>query len=195
MKNTIIITIGIIGFIVLGYGAYVFFTPKQTSPTTAQNQTNVVINNTYPSTNSTYTPPTTTSTGEPMLRVAAGNGDTMVVRDFTKDKDAYKDPLNAGQQYLGYHFAEAASDTTATENPPYVIDYFSNGGYFNIVLYQEPLKATRQQAEQDLMSRLGVGQAELCNLKYTISAPNNVNQTYAGVDLRFSFCQGAVQLP
>jgi len=141
------------------------------------------------------TPSGTVDTGGMGLTVAANGGGTMVVRDFMKDKDTYKDPANAGQQYLGYHFQEDPTDTSASENPPYVIDYFTQGGYFNIVLYQEPLGAIRQQAQQDLMQRVGLSQVQMCNLKYTISAPNSVNQAYAGVNLLFSFCPGATVLP
>lgn len=191
-----------IAFIILGFAASIlmvmlvilFFIRRSNPPVTTPGTTSFPTSTSTPG-NATNVPTTNPDTGTAGLRVATANGATMIVRDFTKDRDVYNDPQNQGQQYLGYHFSEDPADPSATDNPPYVIDYFTQGGYFNIVLYQEPLGSVRQQAQQDLMQRVGLNQAQMCNLKYSISAPYYVNQAYAGVNLLFSFCPGATVLP
>jgi len=44
------------------------------------------------------------------------------------------------------------------------------------------------------MSRLGIGEQEMCQLHYSFSAPYWVNEFYAGRELGFSFCPGSVSL-
>lgn len=125
-------------------------------------------------------------------QITADNTNT--IKDFINDPATVQDPINAGQYYLGYHFNEGILDATATDSPPYVIDYFSATNYFNIVLFQEPIREVRLQAEQYLMAKLGISQDQMCQLKYTVTVPIRVSQIYAGTNLGFSFCPGSTPL-
>lgn len=126
------------------------------------------------------------------LTVAAQNPTgTMVVQDFRTNSDTARDPVNTSFYYLKYHTAGEG----ATQNPPYTISYDMVSGSFTIALYQEPLKQTRAEAEQYLMSALGLSQANMCALRYTVSVPGDINEYYSGTNLLFSFCPGATILP
>lgn len=123
------------------------------------------------------------------------NGKTILVKDFTKDSAFVKDPVNPGYFYLGYHYNEGVPDPTASNNPPYVIEYIASAQYFTISLLQEPIKQTRIDAEKYLMKQLNIPQSQMCLLKYMVAVPARVNSTYAGTDLRFDFCDGETPLP
>jgi hypothetical protein len=120
---------------------------------------------------------------------AAKGGYTIVGNDIKKDPDLVADQYNPGYYYIGYHY-----DEETTEEPPYVIQYIESTQFFNITLLKEPLAETRRSAEQYLLQRLGVTEAELCVLQYTVAVPNRVNSFYAGESLGFSFCPGAKSL-
>ena len=130
----------------------------------------------------------------PTMYLSTANGGSIQTKDFLVSSTTAKDPVNTGYYYLGYHFAQGASDQAATDTPPYVIQYTTLTRGFNIVLFQEPIGLVRRQAEQYLMAQLGVSENQLCQLKYMVSVPNRVNQFYAGVSLGFSFCPGAIEL-
>lgn len=132
---------------------------------------------------------------EAILSIAGANNIFIQVTNFLKDPATFKDPINPGIYYLGYHVYEGVLDATATDNPPYIIEYISATQYFNIVLLQEPIGSVRAAAEQYLIAQLGITQAQMCQLNYTLGTPNRVNSQYAGTDLGFSFCPGATVLP
>ena len=44
------------------------------------------------------------------------------------------------------------------------------------------------------MQHLGISESDMCRLSYMVSVPNRVNTIYAGQNLGFSFCMGAVAL-
>ncbi|HVZ76167.1 MAG TPA: hypothetical protein VG934_02765 [Candidatus Paceibacterota bacterium] len=101
----------------------------------------------------------------------------------------------SGYYYLGYHVGQASStDPMSLPNPPFLILYIDQTQYFNISLLQEPIADTRVAVEQYLMSQYGISQDQMCALNYTMSVPYSVDQTYSGIDLRFSFCPGATTL-
>ncbi len=134
-----------------------------------------------------------TKTGD-LLSLATTDGGTLQTKDFKNDPVTVKDPFNPGYFFIGNHFFEGISDPTATENPPYKIEYTDATQYFNIALLQEPVAATRQDAEQYLMSHLGISQSDMCRLKYMVSVPARINSFYSGRNLGFSFCPGATAL-
>lgn len=184
----IIASVAIYGFSLLSHGS----TPQTPSTdSTPQETTNI------------QTPTTTVAPGsggtqtsaESSFSLPISGGGVIKTQDFLNNQATTKDPLNAGYYYLGYHLNEGVPDSTASKNPPYVIEYIEATHYFNIGLLQEPVKASRQQAEQYLMSTLGVSQAQMCQLNYMVAVPYSINQAYAGTSLGFSFCPGAVTLP
>ena len=129
------------------------------------------------------------------ILLPTGTGTSIETKDFLIDQETVADPVNAGHYYLGYHEPEGVTDPTATENPPYVVEYLANTHFFIIVLGQEPLGSVRKDMEQYLMTHLGLTRDGMCQLKYQVGVPARVNAQYAGTDLRFSFCPGATVLP
>ena len=176
-----LIVAGITVFVVLK----IFVSPATPAPTTGSN-------NTYPGPS---TVGVTRSDTEDTVTIATYNGGTMAVRDFKKDATTAQDVVNKGYYYLGYHAITDRPDPTAIANPPYVIEYIDKTQYFNITLLQEPLNATRKAAERDIMNRLGLTENELCFLKYTVATPASVSELYSNINLGFSFCPGATDIP
>ncbi len=140
------------------------------------------------------TPQQTPQANVPTIRMRTASGGTMLVRDFGRDSDTYADPVNRGYYYLGYHTQQDQRDQTANQNQPYIVEYINQTNYFNISLLAEPLGQTRLAAEQSLMTRLGVSQAQLCQLDYMVSVPSYVSEVYSSRNLGFSFCTGSVPL-
>ena len=142
---------------------------------------------------------TTTTTSIPSpgttIPIATVGGGIVQTNNFLKNPTTVKDPINSGYYYLGYHENEGVTDSTATNNPPYIITYFNATQYFNIALLQEPIGTARENAEQFLMVDLGISQNQMCQLNYMVSVPNSVNSQYASRNLGFSFCPGATALP
>lgn len=129
------------------------------------------------------------------MTVVDAGGKAISTTNFIADPATVKDPINAGYYYLGYHVNEGVPDPTATDNPPYVIEYIAETNYFNIALLQEPIGEQRLAAEQYLMARLGITPDQMCRLDYMVSVPDRINSYYSGKNLGFSFCPGATALP
>ena len=110
---------------------------------------------------------------------------------FLSDPDTTKDPSNPGHYFVG----PGPNSAQDGENPPYVVEYIQSDQSFTIGIMQEPLGQNRLAVEHYLREKLGISQALMCALNYTVSVPYYVNQIYAGQNLGFSFCDGAVQLP
>lgn len=123
------------------------------------------------------------------------NSGGVTAKTIIDDPATVEDPINPGYYYLGYYMNQGVPDPTATDNPPYIIEYISATQYFNIALLQEPIGPVREEAQQYLMSHLGVSQGQMCQLDYMVSVPVRVNPQYAGINLGFSFCPGATTLP
>lgn len=124
-------------------------------------------------------------------------GEVIEVRDFTRDPDYWTDPKFREIHFLGYHYAPPGhTDPNAAIDPPYLIEYIDAKGQqtFTIGLGKQPLGENRRKAEQYLMKKLGLSKGEMCQLEYTMTTDINTSRTYAGADLKFSFCPGAVAL-
>ncbi|MDB5237357.1 MAG: hypothetical protein JWL88_459 [Parcubacteria group bacterium] len=182
MKKTVII-IGVILLIAcLASGGYLLFRAFSSNPNlqvaTSTNPFADVQGGTGVA--STNTIPTKT--------IKLYNGDSLVVKDFTKDSTVIKDPYVAGQ----YDIAGGADVNAST---PYQIFYNTQDDYFGITLFKEPLGQNRMSAEQKLLNTLGVSQDALCKISYVVAPGPGINDLYAGKNLGFSFCPGAVKLP
>lgn len=112
-------------------------------------------------------------------------------RNFLNDEDTREDPVNPGYFYAGYQ----TYGNTATQNPPYLVEYIAATQYFNITITQEPISTNRVVAERYLEQKLNLSQGQMCKLDYAVYVPVGVNVSFAGTDLRFSFCPDAVALP
>lgn len=120
--------------------------------------------------------------------IPLANGGTVMVKDFSVT--AIPDKNNKGISYLA---GEDAGGVIA--GTPYVIEFISSDYSFTIGLLQVPLGGTRKQAESDLMKQLGISAQEMCMLHYVVLVPFDISEQYAGRNLGFSFCPGAVRLP
>lgn len=140
-------------------------------------------------------PATGTSAPGKTISLAISGGGTIQVKDFINDGSTVKDPVNTGSFFLGYHVYEGVTDSTASDDPPYLIGYDDKNQNFTISLLHEPLGETRDQVEQYLVEHLGIAQGSLCALNYTVAVPYRVNNFYAGTNLGFSGCPQAVLLP
>ncbi len=150
------------------------------------------------------TPPVTQGTGGPSVTnpppqspggktdaafsLRTADGGSIRTKNFKQDPETVKDPINAGYYYLGYHLTG-----TPGEKVPYVIMYIDATQYFNIVLLQEPIGQVRRAAERYLMEHLGISQAQMCQLQYTVAVPDSVSAIYT--TLGFSFCPESVVIP
>lgn len=124
------------------------------------------------------------------ISIKTKNSGSIQTKDFLKDSGIVQDPANEGYYFLGNHFIEGA-----TEYPPYVIEYIEATNFFNIGLFQEPIARSRRDAEAYIMGHLGISQAQMCELRYMVSVPYNVNEFYTSMSLGFSFCPGSVTIP
>ncbi len=195
MNKIWLISIGAI--IVVGLIALAFWLTSPKSPAPATNspsgQNVLPVANSVGNTTAVNT--STNFTSGTILSLPAVDGGTIQVNNFINDPATAKDPINHGYYYLGYHVNEGISDPTATDNPPYIIEYISATQYFNIALLQEPIGPVREEAQQYLMTHLGISQDQMCRLNYMVSVPERVNSQFAGINLGFSFCPGATVLP
>ena len=72
--------------------------------------------------------------------------------------------------------------------------YNENNDSYAVALGREPLSETRQKAEQFLLDRLRMSEAELCSMNILVTTTYDVNQFLAGEDLGLSFCPGSLEL-
>jgi hypothetical protein len=134
-------------------------------------------------------PTSSTSPSNGLILIKTPNSGVIASKNFLADPKTVADPVNTGYYYLGNNTFQDQTDV------PYMIEYIASTQYFNIEILQEPLGKTRKDAEQYLLSKLGISESQLCSLDYMLSVPNSVSSLYAGTNLGFSFCPGAVQLP
>lgn len=136
--------------------------------------------------------PAPTTPSQPSVSFpSAGQQGTSTSSDFLSNPAVTPDTNNPGYYFVG----AAPSAGHQIGDQPYQITYIAETKYFNITLTQEPLGESRQKAEAYLMQLLQASKSQLCTLNYAVYAPNDVNSQYAGQNLGFSSCPGAVQLP
>lgn len=122
------------------------------------------------------------STNLPEGKMRVGN---LVVNDFLEEEKKETSELSGVSYRVG---------DTSSEEPPYYISYYERSQTFLITLMKTPLGETRRQVEEVILTELGIDEAAACQLKHDVGTPSMVSREYAGKNLRFSFCPGAVQL-
>ena len=131
------------------------------------------------------------------MTVLAQNDLSFEVSDFIRNGETIEDPSNDNHYILagdlGYCLPNGECPA-AYGTDSFSVSYSSNDNYFTLVILSEPIAESRKNAESFLMSRLGIGEQEMCQLHYSFSAPYWVNEFYAGRELGFSFCPGSVSL-
>jgi len=117
--------------------------------------------------------------------------------DFLRNGETIGDPSNQGNYILAGSLGYCLPDgkcPSGFQTEDFSISYSQTDEFFTIVILNEPIAEVRKQAELFLKSRLGVGDAEMCQLRYSFSVPYWVNEFYTGRELGFSFCPGSVSL-
>jgi hypothetical protein len=122
------------------------------------------------------------------VTVYGEGGESFSVRNFAHDGSTKEDPLNDGYYLIG-------QGDSVVRDFSFDITYIAQTSFFNVSLMQEPLGAARAKAEAYLAATLGLSNEDLCKLRYSVATPSFVSETYAGQDLRFSFCSDATPLP
>jgi len=176
--------------VTIGVGAY-FFLAQNREPGNEQQ-----------SPNGTYFPVGGSVSGGPTSEqtrsLALATGETIVVNDFLVNGVTFKDPANEGSYFLAGKLEYCLEDGTCpdTHTPHFSILYMEADQSFTVSLNEEPLRESREAAEQYLMKALGISTQEMCALSYTLGTTVSVNEAYGSItNLGFSFCQGAVRLP
>ena len=138
------------------------------------------------------------SSGTQLTRAVRGtDGSSITVNDFIGNGTTLEEPQNPGIYVLQGPTGNCAgaSCPQAGAATDFRIEYDASSTTFNIALTQEPIGQARLDAEQFLETALGLPQQALCGLRYYIGTTIQVNDTYAGENLGFSFCPGATKLP
>ena len=113
--------------------------------------------------------------------VRTQDGDTFDVEEFIKHPDT-----------------ERITDVLYTVSDPsdaYVIYYNRLAQVIFIHLYDEALSDTRRFAEAKLQEILSQSRTELCDMNIEVTTTPFVNPSFAGRNLRLSFCPYASLLP
>jgi len=140
----------------------------------------------------------TTGQAQQVMVVALNGGGTITTKDFIHNGVTIPDTQNAGSYYLaggpGYCDADGSCPAAGSASD-FIATYDSANQFFTIDLTSEPLGQSRRDAEAFLQTTLGITAQNMCRLKYYIGTVNAVNETYAGRNLGFNGCSGAVPLP
>ncbi|MDB5190143.1 MAG: hypothetical protein JWN49_469 [Parcubacteria group bacterium] len=188
-KHFLILGIVVIVLLLLVVGIVVF--RSQSSPQTTGTST---PGTTFPIASTTTGVATGTSTG---MTINGQNGTVIATKNFIDNGITIKDVENPGTYLvagqLGYCLPNIPC--TAAANAEFNILYDSNANQFIIALLTEPLGRARKDAQAFLAKTLGLSNSDLCSLKYYITTTYTVNETYAGDNLGFNGCPGAVVLP
>lgn len=172
------IAIAFFGIIIVSVLWYSLFLPKATPQTTP------LLGVTLPG--SGLVPVATSTTPDPtnQIPVTIQNGKTISSINFIHNGVTLADSSNEGNYLL-----------TGSVTNGFSIGYRAPADFFTIALEKEPLGEMRIAAENYLLSALGVSKSQLCSLRYYIGTDVHTNSFYAGKNLGFSFCPGAVALP
>ncbi len=149
-------------------------------------QGNGQTNDTQPDTNFPLSTTTPYEFNDDAVTVQLRSGSTIEVRDFLHDQGV--------QEWGGTETYMIGSSETLEGSPLYQIFYFTPDRTIGISLLGEPLEQARLTAEEELLRRLGVEKADVCDLSVRVSTPGFVNPDFAGRELGLSFCPNAVSL-
>lgn len=186
MNRYLLLGLGILLLIFLGVGVFIALQ--------AHNQVMVNSSPSFPTASTTSTSATGTNTG---VTVSTQDG-SVVVKDFIHNGVTVQDGANQGNYYLAGNVGYCNADGTCpsgAKSDEYSVVYFSQDKSFIVNLIKEPIGQARLDAEQFLMTQLGLTQSQMCDLKYQVLTTSDVNDLYAGKNLGFSFCPGATKLP
>jgi len=82
-----------------------------------------------------------------------------------------------------------------TTSSDYAISESQSTKSFNIALEAMPLQKSRDEAEADFLSQLGISQSDACKLTVDLGVPISVDSNASGVNYGLSFCPNSIALP
>lgn len=131
------------------------------------------------------------------ITLATKDGGALVANNFLNNSSTTPDQVNEGRYLLAgtLEYCEDDPACHAADADGYSISYESGFDLFTISLNREPLGEVRYAAETHLERILGIDAKGMCRLKYLVGTTVYINEDYAGKNLGFSFCPGAVILP
>lgn len=119
--------------------------------------------------------------------VPTTQGGTMAVHDVRFDRGVTSDEIYPEE---GRRFVFAIH--RQPEKPVgYQLLFYEKSGEFLVTLFGEPLAFTRGAAERELLARLGIRQADACNLLIRVQVLDGVRPELDEKDIGLSFCPGA----
>jgi hypothetical protein len=125
--------------------------------------------------------------GDSGITLPLSNGGSVDVENFLALPEVSPDANNQNEYYLGNSFEDY-------ETSEYIVTFDAETKYFNIALLKKPLATSRQAVEAYMKKTLNLSESQLCELNYTVSVPGYIDEAASGIDYRFSFCPGSVQL-
>ena len=190
MKRIILVTVIIILLVALTGIIFVLTQHKQLPSNNSSSSTS-----TFPI--SGNSPQSNTSNGSGSYSVVNTMGGMITTKYFIHNGKTVVDALNSDDYYLAGSpvYCTNSSCPSAPPSGDYYVVSRQSAKAFIIGLLNEPLGNSRQEAEQFLMGTLGISENQMCNLNYYVLATSDVNSVYAGKNLGFSFCPGAIPLP
>jgi hypothetical protein len=200
MKKLLIIVAIMLGLLLLAEIVFWFLGSHSAIPTTQTTATSTSVGqmpNTF-SVSPTSQGASQTSNIHTMTVAARGAaGSSITINDFINNGTTAADPENRGMYYIAGAPGYCLSDGTCphgASSSDFIVTYDASKQFFTIALTQEPIKQARLDAQDFLLSTLGVSQNQLCSLNYYLGTTISVNAIYAGTNLGFSFCPGATAL-
>jgi hypothetical protein len=197
MKKTLyILIVALIVIVVLGG---IWMITQYIHPASSGTQT--PYTNPYAYTDNTTTTVTSTSSvsgaSQATMQIMLPNGKSLVVKDFIHNHETVPDTVNPDYYYLAGSIGYCLGDGTCPsgyKTNDFSVTYHATDGHFNIILLTEPLATARTEVEVFLLDRLGVNEAQLCNINYWIGTSGQTSAVYTNKNLGFDFCPGATQL-
>ena len=186
MNKKIIISINILVLAVI-IGGFIYWKVSQEEPT--QNNTTTKPTQLFPVSGNTNTPtqtPTqnassTTSVSVGMIKIQANDGGNVVMKDF------YQSPYT---QILDQY-----KDATIKDGVDYHVEFQPGSQEFFISLSGDDLYASRTNAEQGLLDKLGITKDEACRLSVSLAVAFSESPKASGTNYGLSFCPDGIPLP
>jgi len=171
-KWIIVLIIVFVVIAVLGT-VFVLFSNRQ-QDSNKQSEINALIN-TFPASKQVEVPKTDSVT------VPAQQGQQVEI----------KNPYENAVRVIDSH------NVVLTEKPAYQILYFHypDGESFLISILNPDLENTRQTAESELISKLGISKEQACNLNVSVSVSKDASVKAAGQNYGLSFCPDGKPFP
>ncbi|MCL5667200.1 MAG: hypothetical protein M1383_05535 [Patescibacteria group bacterium] len=117
------------------------------------------------------------NSGQPTMDISTNQGDVEI-------NDVTKNPV-----------FDFNGDMVVKENSNYHILYFSKDQSFLITILAQPVRQSRQQAENAFLTLTGLDAAGACKLKVSLTVPNDVDQNLSGQEWGLSFCPNGKPFP